>query len=391
MSFHIVMTFPISLGVPGGGTNGCIQIARHLAKCGAQVTLLPIQTNRYYGLGRSDLSVDSSGANIEMELETDSVKVEPIQRISFHYLMNSFWVRQAVLAAARKEPVDAVIGWHHELVFLMGALRLRKIPVGLITAGPDYSNFRGKFPGKYLRKTAVQRSVGSANIIFAPSQFTRNNLLKMFPEKSAAIKVTHWGVSKSFFSAQSNPARDVFRIVFYGWFVPEKGVFDLIKALGLVDQSTPQKWEFILAGWGNDADVYQAAEQSGIIEKVKIVGRLDELALVRLLETARLAVLPSYVESFGLAVIEAQAAGLPVLAYQAGAIPEIVQDGSTGWLVPIGDVAGLARSIRTAMENPGRTAEMGLAGRQRVREMFSWERTAGQILGELTKIRDGIV
>jgi len=97
--------------------------------------------------------------------------------------------------------------------------------------------------------------------------------------------------------------------------------------------------------------------------------------------------LPSYAESFGLAVAESQLSGLPVVAYNVGGVPEIVEHGHTGWLVPVGDVDALAGTIHAAIREPDAAFRMGLAGRKRVSARFSWVETGQTMLSVLKRAR----
>ena len=81
----------------------------------------------------------------------------------------------------------------------------------------------------------------------------------------------------------------------------------------------------------------------------------------------------------------AQASGLPVVSYSACAVPEVVEHGTTGWLVPKGDIQSLALAIERAVERSRQFFEMGLAGKTRAQARFTWENTATTIL---EKIRD---
>jgi glycosyltransferase involved in cell wall biosynthesis len=84
-------------------------------------------------------------------------------------------------------------------------------------------------------------------------------------------------------------------------------------------------------------------------------------------------------EPFGIPVIEAMAAGLPVIATRAGALPEIVVDGETGILVERGDDEGLAAAISGLLADAHLRERMGAAGRERVRQLFTWERTVTRL------------
>jgi glycosyltransferase involved in cell wall biosynthesis len=74
------------------------------------------------------------------------------------------------------------------------------------------------------------------------------------------------------------------------------------------------------------------------------------------------------------------AAGLPVVATRGGALPEIVVEGETGFLVERGDVQGLRAAISELLANPSLRQRMGAAGRQRVRELFTWDRCVAQLV-----------
>jgi glycosyltransferase involved in cell wall biosynthesis len=112
---------------------------------------------------------------------------------------------------------------------------------------------------------------------------------------------------------------------------------------------------------------------------------MDDASLRAALADADLALLPSWSESFGLAIAEAQAAALPVVAYAAGSVPEVVEDGVTAWLAPVRDVAALAERLHAACADPEGAHRMGLAGRARVLARFRWEETAERLLDELLR------
>ena len=98
--------------------------------------------------------------------------------------------------------------------------------------------------------------------------------------------------------------------------------------------------------------------------------------LVQHYNRAEMLACPSLYEGFGLPAGEAMACGLPVAATTGGALPEVVEDGVTGILVPPGDAPALAEAIQTLMGDADLRRRMGQAGRERVLEKFSWPRAA---------------
>ena len=109
-----------------------------------------------------------------------------------------------------------------------------------------------------------------------------------------------------------------------------------------------------------------------IVKKVTFTGfRSDSEALMKHFD---IFCLPSISEGLSSAILVAMASSLPVVATQAGGIPELVIDGETGILVPPGDVAQLADGLCKVLESPQLQKKMGGAGRQRIEERFTLER-----------------
>jgi glycosyltransferase involved in cell wall biosynthesis len=91
-------------------------------------------------------------------------------------------------------------------------------------------------------------------------------------------------------------------------------------------------------------------------------------------------------ESFGIVSAEAMASGLPVVASATPGSSDIVVDGLTGSLFPIGDVGRLAAALERLIDEPGLRESMGLAGRRRVEDCYSWDHRIGRIEGLLHSI-----
>ena len=151
----------------------------------------------------------------------------------------------------------------------------------------------------------------------------------------------------------------------------EKGVVHLVRALSKIPKA-----KLLLVGDG-EAEVALRAEAAnrGVTERVIFAGPRSDVS--EILAALDVFVLPSLVEAFPMAILEAMAAGLPVVATRVGGVSECVADGETGLLVPPGDPEALAHAI--ASLDPGRRRTFGDAGRRRVREHFTAERLVPRI------------
>src|SRR5262249_2700581 len=146
----------------------------------------------------------------------------------------------------------------------------------------------------------------------------------------------------------------------------------------LVEASVPilrrfpeARFEFI--GEGPERDALEArAKALGVANAIAFAGRSDDVAAR--LAAADIFVLPSRTESFPNAVLEAMAAGLPIVASGVGGILELIENGRTGWLVPPDETAALADRVMHLMGNPVEGARMGAAARADALARFSFDR-----------------
>jgi glycogen(starch) synthase len=238
---------------------------------------------------------------------------------------------------------------------------------------------------RVTRATAVE-PYRRAQVLFATSRFTQGELERCFGVDPARIRVCYLGVDERFLGVERAPAPSrVPRILFFGRIIPSKGAGDALEALGKVARGGGE-FELRLVGQGQREWALERARAAGIAERVAVLPPAADGELLEALAWADLALLPSHFEAFGLAFAEAQAAGLPVVAYRAGSVPEIVADGETGWLAPPRDVGALTECLRLALADPAELRARGRAARERVKSRFTWERTADTILGGLAEL-----
>jgi glycosyltransferase involved in cell wall biosynthesis len=159
------------------------------------------------------------------------------------------------------------------------------------------------------------------------------------------------------------------RLVMVGRLQAPKDPITLVRALALLPA---RSFEAVLIGDGPErAAVEDEIGRLGVGGAVRVLGERSDVP--ELLAAAEIFVLSTRSEGLPLSVLEAMAAGLPVIASNVGGIPELVADGVSGVLVPPGDPAALAEAIEALLENPALALELGAAGRRRVVENFDLE------------------
>jgi len=158
--------------------------------------------------------------------------------------------------------------------------------------------------------------------------------------------------------------------------VAMKGLAYLLEAVAKIRTERP--CDLVIIGKPKEEGrAMRTLEQFGLTDAVQWVYGVSDERIVELYAEAELAVVPSLYEGFSLPAIEAQCSGVPLVATTGGALKEVVgPDGETAFTCPPGDAAALAARIKFAMDNPELATKVGLAGRQRVIENWTWRHTA---------------
>lgn len=119
-------------------------------------------------------------------------------------------------------------------------------------------------------------------------------------------------------------------------------------------------------------DARDAVSDLGVEEDVIFFGKQSNVDVC--IATSDVLLLPSSQEAFGLVALEAMAYGVPVVASNIGGLPEVIQDGQEGFLVPSGDVDAMAQRTLQILEDPDLAKRMGYKGRQRAGDLFTVEK-----------------
>ena len=158
---------------------------------------------------------------------------------------------------------------------------------------------------------------------------------------------------------------------------PLKGLRYLLKAYAALLANYPDLELLLVSKPQPGGKTEQMVKTLGIADRVRFINGISTKQMVSHYAEATIAVIPSIYEGFGLPAGEAMACGVPVVATDGGALPEVV--GEAGVIVPTRSVDGLVSAITDLLENPERRAALGERGRARIVEQFCWQVCARQM------------
>ena len=190
-----------------------------------------------------------------------------------------------------------------------------------------------------------------------------------FPED--AFEIVHYGIAAG---PEPPPYQGGSRLLCVGRLVPVKGIDTLLSAFSAAVREQPDLILDIAGDGPLRSELESAAAGLGLGDSVRFLGRVED-ATTRM-ERAAAVVVPSLGEGFGMVALEAAERGRPVIASAVGGLPEIVDDGHTGVLVPPRDAPALAAAIVALVRDPAGAASLGRAARERALAEFSLARCA---------------
>ena len=168
------------------------------------------------------------------------------------------------------------------------------------------------------------------------------------------------------------------RIAFLGRLGKRKGIYDLLKAFQDVKKVIPT-CKLDVAGDGELERARAYADDLGLGDSVSILGWVDSSERERILRNAALFVLPSYAEGLPMSLLEAMAAGLPVVTTNVGGIPDLVHNDIEGIVVEPGDAAALAEAILSILLDSKLGERLGKVARERIISQFSIDNAIKQV------------
>jgi starch synthase len=235
----------------------------------------------------------------------------------------------------------------------------------------------GYLVSSWIEKTAVE----SAHRVIAVSHKMREDILDHFKADPSRVVVIHNGIDPDQFRrTRDRDALDRLGVrppyvLFVGRITDQKGIFHLLDAA----RALPAGVQVVLCASAPDTPEIEERLRRAVAGQpnVKWINEMVPVSVVaQLYSHAAVFCCPSVYEPFGLINLEAMACETPVVASGVGGILEVVEDGTTGLLVPPAQPAALAQALTRVLGNPDLARDMGRAGRRRVEEKFSWASVA---------------
>lgn len=315
-----------------------------------------------------------------------------IKKIYAPYL----WTQLRFAYEVKKDKVDAIWMPMHNFPLLHSGKTKTTVTIHDLA----FKYFPESFPRKDLLKLnfLTDMAVRNADKIIAISEATKKDILESYPEiKAEKIKVIHHGFSPDVYGLARDEARETEirkelgingkYILYFGAIQPRKNLGVLIKAFELLKSQTSEKPGFgglqlVMVGekaWLSGKTI-KMAQQSPFATDIKMPGKLKFDDLGHLCRGAGVFVFPSLYEGFGIPVLEAMAAKVPVVCADNSSLPEV--GGGACLYFKAASPEDLARKIGSILEDGGLREDLVARGVERIKK-FSWEKCAAETLAYL--------
>ena len=235
----------------------------------------------------------------------------------------------------------------------------------------------------------LDKLVDAARVVITETDYAEKFLRERFPDRAAGIHRIYNGLDLAPFVTAASPAAPPL-IVAVGRLIAKKGFADLVRACRLL-MERGKSFRCAIIGEGPlEQELGEQINQLGLQNCVELPGAKPQHEIREYLVAASVFVLPSVVDPDGgmdnlpTVIMEAMAAGLPVVSTATGGIPEMVVQNETGFLVPPGDAVALAGAIERLFDDLGLARCLGERGFQRAKQLFSIEKNVRELLATIT-------
>ena len=241
----------------------------------------------------------------------------------------------------------------------------------------------------FVSRVLLREKLAAARFVRAISRFNRDYLERLYPELQGRVRVIHVGIDPAVYRLLPPPPAHLARILCVASLRAYKGHAVLLEACRLLKEQGVA-FRCVLVGEGPlRPDLERRIAELGLRDLVELAGALPQNEVARRLGESSVFVLPSVVapdgqmEGIPVALMEAMAAGRPVVASDLSGIPELVQHGVSGFLTRPGDAEGIAAALKRLIDEPGLGRELGERGREKVEREFRLDVNVAGLLSEI--------
>jgi glycosyltransferase involved in cell wall biosynthesis len=363
-------------------------INRHLVMLGHEVTVVTPRVAESAARESFDgVDVIRFSANIPADLSYGKVaqtKIGAGAKIRRLTAMASYVRKQytAALDAGRQHQPDVIHG-HWAIPTgpaVVAAARKLGCPSVITMHGGDvYVNHEQgyNFPTRWYVRPVLRRTLRGASGLTAISDDCRTHALNA-GANAETIEIIMNGADLRRFSPGEANVSDYGRQMVFACrqLIPRKGIRFLVQAVAMLKTDYPEL-QLVVAGDGMERDSLETLSRDlGIEDRVHLIGWVANADLPTYFRSAIFSVIPSIEEGFGIPAAEAMGCEIPVIASDAGGLPEVVEDGVTGFVVEKASADALAAAMRKLLDDQDLRRRFGAAGRQKALAEFDWLATA---------------
>jgi len=275
--------------------------------------------------------------------------------------------------------------WAGIPTLLVGKLKCKKIVLRLEAQKIEYAQIEGKLEGSssislfvklLILKLIYHLTLPFYNVVIGISEGVSNEARKYGAKNIITIPIfINIGQFLSIIGEKISKTEKTPILLYVGQIKKVKGLQNLIGAANALNEESDYISKILIVGdITNPKDekfyreLQEMSKEKGL--DVGFLGWIPHEELPEIYKKADIFVLPSYTEALGMVIMEAMAVGLPVIATQTSGAKDLVEDGKTGFLVPIGNVVTLKEKIKVLLENSELRRAMGSAGRERIKKII---------------------
>lgn len=271
--------------------------------------------------------------------------------------------------------------FYRKLVYILIS-RLMQRKVALHVHPCEFYNYFSN--GGVFQKRLVKIAFAASSRVVFLTENMIDQFRSEFPETNMSALPNPVSVAQ-FSTRQRAPFMGNHTILYLGWIIAEKGVYDIVDIIPQVASEFPDV-SFLFAGNKEVDKLKEMIRERGLDCNAKVLGWVEGEGKLDLLKTSRMLLLPSYTEGIPNVVLEAMASGLPAIVTDVGGIPSVFVEGENGYFVRPGDREGLCRTVLMLLQDDEECARISRSTTSRVQRYYDAE----IIVEKLTRLYEGM-